>query len=585
MQILPQSFNSQVDTGQANQGPVAGSAAHNGDGSFKKILKTNSETQDSQQDVPIQTDKETQVFDKKNPNGQGDKDGSVKNTKDTVAYIAAFNLSIIPVQPKTQEAVSTGGGATTPTSSKTRSNMVTGVALATQQAIQLETKKDGLINGQVSPAIKMQGTKILGQPAPQPLLTEAQEEGPVSGKPLNIEPDALPFNKGIGNGPHGQSGEEIADINQKGWDKKQPDIGHAGTTDTDLQEKSAVYGNLDTATDIETTNSNPKNTGIDNISDQQKLTQAQTTGQSGIKETIQNSTEPIDKMEGQSAGPSGPEAGAAGVAKQANDAAKSTVDVQNMIPTAQDPKKTQPGEAPKKENAAGPVSTFAANRETSAKDVETVYSANQQDGAGNKGDSSPAEKTGPLPDNPKSAKNEDQTPDVRFAPAGLNNTSDRIYSDNKSGNADLIEKRDIVQGLKDQVLTSLSVGDKRAVIHLDPPELGRISVQLTLTNNHELKATFVADHPDVRNIIRGNMDGLKDHLDQKGFNVTRLAVEGGTQTDASFLGQRNQGHTSNWTNEFIKQPFMNGSIVQDGTEGIMTETAFAPRNGRVNLVI
>lgn len=221
-----------------------------------------------------------------------------------------------------------------------------------------------------------------------------------------------------------------------------------------------------------------------------------------------------------------------------------------------------------------------------------IASDNRQDSAGIDTGSENSERTAGIQKDPKITKAEDQTPG-QFVLGVTNNATDKASNNMKFTRTDLIDKKDLVQGIKDQAFSNLSIGDKRVVLHLDPPDLGKVRVDITLTSNNELRATFTADHPDVRNIIQGQLDGLKGHLDQKGFNVTQLKVDGGVQTGFTSLDHRGQGNPENWTNanDVITQPVSKNNMGQDmnDTTYNLTQDAFIPwnrvQNGRVNLII
>ncbi|MGB9711988.1 MAG: flagellar hook-length control protein FliK [Dissulfurimicrobium sp.] len=219
-----------------------------------------------------------------------------------------------------------------------------------------------------------------------------------------------------------------------------------------------------------------------------------------------------------------------------------------------------------------------------------VDAGNRQDGAWINTESDSAERTA-KPQDDKTTKAQDQTPGQQFAVAA-NNAADNTSSGVTHTHIEMIDKKDLAQVIKDQVFSNLSTGDKHVVLHLDPPDLGKIRIDLTITGNNELKATFAADHPDVRNIIQGQMDGLKSHLDQKGFNVTQLKVDGGTQTNFTSLDQGGQGDPGNWAQEVIRRPFSRNDTGKDDinatTDGLAQNAStarYGTQNGGINLII
>lgn len=78
----------------------------------------------------------------------------------------------------------------------------------------------------------------------------------------------------------------------------------------------------------------------------------------------------------------------------------------------------------------------------------------------------------------------------------------------------------IVLGLKGK----LDARTGKAEIRLDPPNLGRVNVSVSL-NNGTLTAEFQSASDVVRNLLKDNIDKLKSVLQGQGVAVDRLAVE------------------------------------------------------------
>jgi flagellar hook-length control protein FliK len=243
-----------------------------------------------------------------------------------------------------------------------------------------------------------------------------------------------------------------------------------------------------------------------------------------------------------------------------------------------------------KDAAATAQAVTVGDKTGKTTEVKIGSGNNRVDSAGINTGSDNAGKTASPQEDPKIVKIQDQMPD-QFVLGAANNAADKTSNGVTPSHIDLIDKKDLAQTIKDQVFSNLSAGDKHVVLHLDPPDLGKIRIDLTLTSNNELKATFAADHPDVRNIIQGQMDGLKGHLDQKGFNVTQLKVDGGMQTGFTSLDQRDQGGQWSWAQEALNQPASKTNIgqgINDAAADLIPNAILsrnAAQNGRVNLVI
>jgi flagellar hook-length control protein FliK len=61
---------------------------------------------------------------------------------------------------------------------------------------------------------------------------------------------------------------------------------------------------------------------------------------------------------------------------------------------------------------------------------------------------------------------------------------------------------------------------------LEPPELGQVRVQLTLTNQ-TLSARLVAQDDATRQLIQSQMDSLRQRLQETGFGLGQIDVGGG----------------------------------------------------------
>ncbi|MGQ9499317.1 MAG: flagellar hook-length control protein FliK [Dissulfurimicrobium sp.] len=280
---------------------------------------------------------------------------------------------------------------------------------------------------------------------------------------------------------------------------------------------------------------------------------------------------------------------------QANSAPKAADIAAQLI---QGPKDQKIAKGPQQNVKGAAATTQAVTVGDKTTEVKIGSDNNRQDDVGINGinaGSDNAGKTANPQEDPKIVKMQDQMPD-QFVSMVANNAADKTSNGIANGIApshiDLINKKDLAQTIKDQVFSNLSAGDKHVVLHLDPPDLGKIRIDLTLTsNNNELRVTFTADHPDIRNIIQGQMDGLKQHLDHKGFNVTQIKIDSGMQTGFTSLDQRDQGSQWSWAQEALNQPASKTNIgqgINDATADIIPNAILSrnvAQNGRVNLVI
>ncbi len=117
---------------------------------------------------------------------------------------------------------------------------------------------------------------------------------------------------------------------------------------------------------------------------------------------------------------------------------------------------------------------------------------------------------------------------------------------------------------------ALKMNKNRAVLHLNPPELGTVKVSITVSHNNHVQASFVADHPETRHILEANMQNLKDSLAQNGFSMSQVNVDVG-------------GGFAQWSGSQQEQltPFGMPSMWL-GSRNQSTEEAVASKPSRVN---
>ncbi len=111
-------------------------------------------------------------------------------------------------------------------------------------------------------------------------------------------------------------------------------------------------------------------------------------------------------------------------------------------------------------------------------------------------------------------------------------------------------RADVLKQLESGLLQSLRLRQHKAILQLHPPELGKIHVELSVSSNHQVSATFLADHPEVKQIIEGQMQLLRDHLAQNGFTLANVNVDvSGQQFQGHFQEQQPGGSYSGATQE------------------------------------
>ncbi len=137
------------------------------------------------------------------------------------------------------------------------------------------------------------------------------------------------------------------------------------------------------------------------------------------------------------------------------------------------------------------------------------------------------------------------------------------------------QRADIIKQIESGLLQSLRLREHKAMLQLHPPELGRLHVELSVSSNHQVNANFMAEHPEVKQIIEGQIQLLKDHLAQNGFTLADVNVDvSGEQFQGQFQEQpsfsaSDFGHTAD---EKL------GSITSVATEEILDAAAASVMN-------
>jgi hypothetical protein len=102
-------------------------------------------------------------------------------------------------------------------------------------------------------------------------------------------------------------------------------------------------------------------------------------------------------------------------------------------------------------------------------------------------------------------------------------------------------------------------GAQKAVVEVHPPELGRIEINVDITQSGELRAAFRVAGSDTANLLTGQLDSLRQTLTATGFQVLGLDV---------FLnhdGDRDARH--GWEKNFKRQKVSHDGLLGSVNEG------------------
>ncbi len=96
-----------------------------------------------------------------------------------------------------------------------------------------------------------------------------------------------------------------------------------------------------------------------------------------------------------------------------------------------------------------------------------------------------------------------------------------------------------LEGLPVAIASRAQAGSSQFDIRLDPPELGRIEVQLSVDSNGQVTSHITADRQDTLNLLQSQQPQLQQALEQAGLKTSDSAMQFSLR-DQSFAGQQQQ---------------------------------------------
>ncbi|MFZ7113244.1 MAG: flagellar hook-length control protein FliK [Desulfatiglandales bacterium] len=101
--------------------------------------------------------------------------------------------------------------------------------------------------------------------------------------------------------------------------------------------------------------------------------------------------------------------------------------------------------------------------------------------------------------------------------------------------------------IAERMIWMIRGGEQKGSLHISPPELGRLDLDLVVKNGH-LQANLSAENPAVKEIIESNLNQLKQQLADQGFVVEKFEVMVGhdgrnsrDNTDGTTGGRKREG--------------------------------------------
>src|SRR5580698_10090728 len=96
-----------------------------------------------------------------------------------------------------------------------------------------------------------------------------------------------------------------------------------------------------------------------------------------------------------------------------------------------------------------------------------------------------------------------------------------------------------IAGLAVAIASRAQAGSSQFDIRLDPPELGRIEVQLSVDSDGQVVSHITADRQDTLNLLQSQQPQLQQALEQAGLKTSDSAMQFSLR-DQSFAGQQQQ---------------------------------------------
>ena len=109
--------------------------------------------------------------------------------------------------------------------------------------------------------------------------------------------------------------------------------------------------------------------------------------------------------------------------------------------------------------------------------------------------------------------------------ANISGTSSlHTASANSVSEPDASLRSSMLEQLNSGITRTISLNRNRAVIHLNPPELGSVMVRLSVNHNNQIHASFVAEHAHTNQLLQSGMESLRMQLAQNGFELGQVNV-------------------------------------------------------------
>jgi flagellar hook-length control protein FliK len=118
-------------------------------------------------------------------------------------------------------------------------------------------------------------------------------------------------------------------------------------------------------------------------------------------------------------------------------------------------------------------------------------------------------------------------------------------------------------------------GSKTFDIRLDPPELGRVDVHLTVDNDSKVQATVVADHPHTLELLQRGSQDLERALKDAGLSLSNNSL------NFSLKGEGRQGDGGGAS--MARTRSLTSAVVARAEAANASEINFGSASGRLDI--
>ncbi len=133
----------------------------------------------------------------------------------------------------------------------------------------------------------------------------------------------------------------------------------------------------------------------------------------------------------------------------------------------------------------------------------------------------------------------------------------------------------MMEQLRQGITRTVALNRNRAVIHLNPPELGSVTIRISVNHNNHVQASFITEHTHTNQLLQSGMETLKNQLAQNGFDLGQVNInlsDSGMNNAHTFHKDHSQNGNSRFANDFKEEK-------QDAVTEIPTTGNIIPDHG------